>query len=78
MELPADMTGQNLNKGLEQVTCVSDKLFLHSDLINDNTDSISHPLGKVDMALKIDTNLHDASSFLNSPRFIHPPRTYKL
>lgn len=45
--LPADMTGQNLNKSHEQAMCVSDKLFLHLDLINDNIDSISHPLGTV-------------------------------
>lgn len=49
MELPADMTGLNLDKDPEQVMRVSDKLFLLSDLINDNTDSISHPPGTAEM-----------------------------
>lgn len=59
------MTGLNLDKDPEQVMHVSDKLFLLSDLINNNTDSISHHQGtqKLDMTLKMDKNLQDASSF---------------
>ncbi len=65
MAVPTDMTGLNLDKDSEQVMRVSDKLFLLLDLINNNTDSISHPQGtqKWDMTLKMDTNLQDASSF---------------
>ncbi len=64
MELPADMTGLNLDKDPEQAVHVSDKLFLLSDLINDNTDSISHPPGTAEMRYDTkDTNLQDASSF---------------
>lgn len=63
MELPADMTRLNLDIGPEQVMCVSDKLFLRSDLINDNTDSISDPLGTGERRYDSKNGYEASSSF---------------